>query len=82
MQPISRHRLKKMKLIGQVWYTVVNVALNDWRERRLDMKDNREGIDSSRLKAILSSSNATDAVRYTNFEGISTLQLCYDIGHI
>jgi hypothetical protein len=40
---------KKMKLIGRVWYDVINVALDGWRERMLDMRDIREEIDASGL---------------------------------
>jgi len=80
MQSISRHRPKRIKLIGRVWYNVINVALDGWRERRLDVRDIREEIEALSLGAILLDNNATDADRDTNFEGIPTLQLCYDMG--
>ncbi len=40
---IKLSRPKKMKLIGRVWHNaIINVVLDGWRERRLDMRDSKE----------------------------------------
>ena len=81
MQPVSRHSPIKIKVNGRVWYDVICVALNCFRERRLHMRDNKEGIDATRLATTLANNNAPNPVRDANFEGSPILHLCYAMGH-
>jgi len=69
MPPISRHSPIKIKVNVRIWYDVIIVALNCFREWRLDMRDRSEGLNASSLEAILAYHNATDPARDTNYEG-------------